>query len=159
MYKSCTKCKQREPATDITMCTRDTISHAMQTNSTVLTKGRQTWCSLRRQSTPSALAYKRMAQFFETNLGIKATNCLEWIECFFKCCNLSEIRTMELNIRNEPPWCRSKNQAWSRQLQKSAESEAHTREENRHQWRYSADGRWWQLSLDPNGDVIMKKPL
>lgn len=99
-----------------------------------------------------------MDQFFEINLGIKAT-LLEWIECFFKFCNLSEITTKELNIRNEPPWCRSKNQAWSRQLQKCVEIEAHTREENRHQWRYSTDGRWWKLPVDPNGNVISKKPL
>lgn len=39
-----------------------------------------------------------MAQFFETNLGTKSTNCLEWLECFFKCCNLSEIRTKEVEI-------------------------------------------------------------
>lgn len=125
---------------NITICTRNTMSHAMQTNSTVLTKGRQTWCPLMRQSTPNVLAYKRMAQFFETNLGIKATNCLEWIDCFFKFCNLSEIRTKELKIRNEPTWCRSKNQAWSRQLQNSEESE--------HQGRKStsvAIFSWWPM--------------
>lgn len=139
---------------NITMCTRDTMSHAMQTTSKALTKGRQTRCPLMRQSIPSALAYKRMTQFFETNLGIKATNFLKWIQCFLKCFNLSEIRTKELNIRNEPPWFRSKNQA-----------SKECREWSTHQERKStsvAIFSWWpmvEIVPGPNGDVVSKKPL
>lgn len=66
-------------------------NHFHLTNSTVLTKGRQTWCPLQEQSLPSALAYKNMAELFEMNLEVKSTNCFEWLRCFFRMLERNEI--------------------------------------------------------------------
>lgn len=67
------------------------MNHLQNTNSSVLTKGRQTWCPLTNQSLPSASAYNNMANFFKRNTGMTATTCLEWIKCFFICLGKSEI--------------------------------------------------------------------
>lgn len=67
------------------------MNHLQNTNSSVLTKGRQTWCPLTRQSLPSASAYNNMASFFKANTGRSATTCLEWMQCFFECLNKSEL--------------------------------------------------------------------
>lgn len=66
-------------------------NHFLLTNSTVLTKGRQTWCPIQEQSLPSALAYRNMAELFEMNLGVKSTNCFEWLRCFFRMLERTEI--------------------------------------------------------------------
>lgn len=67
------------------------MNHLQNTNSSVLTKGRQTWCPLTNQSLPSASAYNNMANFLKRNTGMTATVCLEWIKCFFICLGKSEI--------------------------------------------------------------------
>lgn len=67
------------------------MNHLQNTNSSVLTKGRQTWCPLTCQSLPSASAYNNMANFFKKNTGMTATTCLEWLQFFFICLGKSEL--------------------------------------------------------------------
>lgn len=78
----------REP---INETVQSVMNHQQNTNSSVLTKGRQTWCPLTKQSLPSASAYNNMAAFFKTNTGKNATTCLEWMKCFFTCLEKSEL--------------------------------------------------------------------
>lgn len=77
----------------ITQCAEATISEITNTNSDVLTKGRQTWCPIMQISLPSAQAYSNMAKLFKRNLGKDSTTCFEWIQCFFEMMELNEIVT------------------------------------------------------------------
>lgn len=54
-----------------------TINHLTNTNSDVLTAGRQTSCAFTNQSVPAAAAYKRVYDFFKDNLGQSSFNCLD----------------------------------------------------------------------------------
>lgn len=115
------------------------MSHTMQTNLTVLTKGRQTWCPLMRQSTPSALAYKRMAQFFEQTWESKPQIVWSGLNVSLSAATSVKLGQRSSILEMNALGAEAQIRLWSRELQKSVESEAHTREENRHQWRYSGN--------------------
>lgn len=76
-----------------------TMKTVMNSNSDILTKGRQTFCPFTNQSVSAPVAYKRMFDFFKSNVGCGGLGCLDWIrsamECFEKD-NLSLILTKEI---------------------------------------------------------------
>lgn len=76
--------------------TNQVTQNFLVTNSDVLTKGKQTWDSIRQRSVPSPTAYNEMAKLFRENLGREATNCLEWLQSYFECMNLENLRTLIL---------------------------------------------------------------
>lgn len=75
-----------------TICQR-IMEQFLITNSDILTRGRQTWDSIKERSVPSPSAYQEMANLFQMNLGKEASNCLEWIQMYFECMELSSIKT------------------------------------------------------------------
>lgn len=71
----------------------------LSTNSDILTKGRQTWDCIYKQSVTSAIAYNRMAKLFRDHLGIRATNCFEWIECAMRMLTIPVLKIPEKEER------------------------------------------------------------
>lgn len=84
----------RENHWPIITSTRATMSHLMNTNASVLTKGRQTWNPFLQQSFPSGQAFNNMADFFKVNTDQVAFTCLEWMQGFFTCCNAPLLKHM-----------------------------------------------------------------
>lgn len=83
---------------DITTICQKTMELFLITNSDILTRGRQTWDSIKGRSVPSPAAYQEMANLFQLNLGKEASNCLEWIQMYFECMNLDSIRTKKKRV-------------------------------------------------------------
>lgn len=72
----------------------------MSQNSDVFPKGRQTWDPIHERSVHSSVAYGRFLNLFKINLNVVCSNNLEWIQCFFKCLNLEELKTKEIITEN-----------------------------------------------------------
>nr|AJG39096.1 PB1 [Wuhan Mothfly Virus] len=66
----------------------EVIQKCLHQNSDVLTKGRQTLDCFTGQSVTASVAYKRASDFFNVNLRVKSTSCLEWLQSFFSCMEL-----------------------------------------------------------------------
>lgn len=85
--------------TYIGQCVDKVMSKILNENSEILTK--QTWCPIKEKSQLSVIAYREMANLFANNLGIQPTNCLEWIQCFFKMMNKEKkIKTISQEIEH-----------------------------------------------------------
>lgn len=54
----------------------------INTNSDILTKGRQTFCPFSNQSVTAVQAYETAYNFLKENTGEKGFGCLEWIQAF-----------------------------------------------------------------------------
>nr|QMP82338.1 polymerase PB1 [Coleopteran orthomyxo-related virus OKIAV179] len=61
-----------------------TMKNMIETNSDILTKGRQTFDPFFRRSVTSAIAYKRFHEMLKLNTGAKSFSCLEWIQAIMK---------------------------------------------------------------------------
>lgn len=79
---------------NISRIAKDTIADALQTNSDVLTKGRQTFDCIKETSVSSSTAYQVMSEIYKLNLKKDSSNCLEWIQMFFECMNLDSMITL-----------------------------------------------------------------
>lgn len=69
--------KKNQPYVD--NCVHEVMKKILETNSDILTRGRQTFCPFTNQSVTSAVAYKRMYEFLTENSGNQCLSCLEWI--------------------------------------------------------------------------------
>lgn len=78
----------------------DTVDKVMQdllnTNSDTLTSGRQTFCPFTGQSTTAAIAYKRAAEFLNTNLGNIGSSCLDWLKATMQIFELDSVKYLTL---------------------------------------------------------------
>lgn len=74
----------------------NTMDKIMSQNSDILTVGRQTWDPITERSVPSSVAYDRILGLYRDNLGVVCSNNLEWIQCFFRCMNLEELKTSKI---------------------------------------------------------------
>nr|AYR04798.1 polymerase PB1 [Longchuang virus] len=66
----------------IDICARRLLDEARTTNSSILTRGRQTWEPFTQRSVTSPDAYKETLEFFEKNLNRSNYNMLEWIQAW-----------------------------------------------------------------------------
>ena len=73
-------------------CVDRIMEKALQTNSDILTKGRQTFCPFTNQSVTSATAYRRFYEFLVKNTGELGMSCLEWVRAI---CLMFEKDTIE----------------------------------------------------------------
>nr|AYP67573.1 PB1 [Old quarry swamp virus] len=81
----------KEHHVEIDRLAEQVVQKSLHRNSDILTKGRQTNDCFTGQSVTASVAYKRMADFFRDNLGVRSTSCLEWIRCFMECIELDTL--------------------------------------------------------------------
>lgn len=85
----------KENFKDITTLAKRVINESLNTNSDVLTKGRQTFHCIKEVSVASSTAYQVMAEIYKMNLKKDSSNCLEWIQMFMELMSLKEMVTLE----------------------------------------------------------------
>lgn len=75
-------------------CVDDVVRHCLNTNSDVLTKGRQTFCPFINQSVTAAQAYENAYTFLSENTGEVGFGVFEWVQAFLSLFDKESISYM-----------------------------------------------------------------